>query len=299
MEIWEDFRAPCNVIYHDKASSEWRTQQLFLTDTCYKGCEDKNINTGYDFGTPWAFVADYVSVYRSFESGKKHTLSLPFSLTNAELKSVFGADYTLYRIGVQPSPAIGEYIKDIHFVKTTETTKAGHPYLLVPGEGVKGMPMYAQMGENDKMYRYGFKQKKVEVSSEDEVKVGVARGGYEYDRISRVEAGKVNFFFFGSSDGQPTDDKLVQVHPSKEGNVRPFRVYYSIPKSWVNLNTCRPTLRVKYVDEDEVSTGIDEVKDEAYGTVYRLDGRLVGTHVDKRRLPRGIYMIDGKKCIID
>ena len=57
--------------------------------------------------------------------------------------------------------------------------------------------------------------------------------------------------------------------------------------------------KVKDVTSNYV-TGINTVLQEATdnGNVYSLDGRLVRTDGDIRQLPKGIYIINGKKWIV-
>lgn len=67
-----------------------------------------------------------VNLVRTFIGGILNTISLPFALTDEQMKEAFGEDYELYQLS---SSALSNNILDVYFDKVT-TLALGYPYLL-------------------------------------------------------------------------------------------------------------------------------------------------------------------------
>ncbi|MCQ2311559.1 MAG: fibronectin type III domain-containing protein [Paludibacteraceae bacterium] len=73
-----------------------------------------------------------VNLVRTFQGGILNTISLPFALTDEQMKEAFGEDYELYQLS---SSALSNNILDVYFDKVT-TLALGYPYLLRVSEDI-------------------------------------------------------------------------------------------------------------------------------------------------------------------
>ena len=145
--------------------------------------------------------------------------------------------------------------------------QAGMPYLVKPINRIEN-PVYsnvtlcAQYARNIEADGYHF--------------VGI------YSPENIYEESKVNRFL--KSDGYlyyPTDEDA--------GRLKGLRAYFVVPDGTGNVK----------VNPDGTATIIDEVQSTMYeeqGAIYDVSGRAVGN--DLHSLPRGIYIVNGKKIVV-
>ena len=86
-----------------------------------------------------------------------------------------------------------------------------------------------------------------------------------------------------------TDGYLYYPSSESSGTLKGMRAYFIVPSGVSNVK----------VNPDGMETTIDEVPANKYtvsGTIYDLSGRGVGN--DLRSLPQGIYIVNGKKIVV-
>ena len=90
--------------------------------------------------------------------------------------------------------------------------------------------------------------------------------------------------YYGYSNGQ-----FVKV--GRNVGINPFRAYI---KSGINLGASADVVF------DNISDDIRDISktNNNNSTVYGIDGRLIGTSVNVNKLPKGIYIVNGKKIVI-
>lgn len=73
-----------------------------------------------------------VNLVRTFQGGILNTISLPFPLTDEQMKEAFGDDYELYQLS---SSALSNNVLEVYFDKVTNLA-LGYPYLLRVSEDI-------------------------------------------------------------------------------------------------------------------------------------------------------------------
>ena len=148
-----------------------------------------------------------------------------------------------------------------------EQIEAGRPYLVKPDERIEN-PVYTN----------------VRLSSTPAQ--NVEEGDYSFNAVY----GRTNIYTedkthrFLKSDGYlywPTDEEA--------GYLKGMRAYFVVPAGASNVK----------VNPDGTLTFIDDVQgtdSDGQGTIYDLSGRRVGN--DLRSLPRGLYIVNGKKVYV-
>lgn len=145
--------------------------------------------------------------------------------------------------------------------------EAGKPYLVKPDERIEN-PVYTN------------------VTLSATPAENVERGGYSFNAIY----GRTNIYTedkthrFLKSDGYlywPTDEEV--------GYLKGMRAYFVVPAGASNIK----------VNPDGTATAIDDLiimNDLRDNKVYDVSGRMVSN--DLRSLPRGIYIVNGKKIVV-
>jgi len=101
---------------------------------------------------------------------------------------------------------------------------------------------------------------------------------YKLSRNSKREAGSVGFYWDNSTGApftMPAHKAFMYLKKDEAAGARSFLLNGS----------------------DDVTTGIRQTEGKEKGTIYDLNGRVRGTNADG--LPKGIYIKDGKKIVID
>ena len=224
-------------------------------------------------------------VKRSIKAGQWSTICLPFAMTSDQLIEAFGdgvalAEFTGYEV------EDGNYAKPsgitLEFTKLAETagTVATNPYLIKV--------------TNDITYDEGFTVKNVTLNpnaNNNEVSIEKGEGRKKptivfsgYLAKSTMEVG--DFFISGGKFYKNTTDGK---------SIKGFRAIFYLEN--IELAFAKPMS----IDIDGETTGIFEIKaNERTVTdgVYTINGQYVGKNVDMNTLPKGVYIINGKKKIV-
>lgn len=114
-----------------------------------------------------------------------------------------------------------------------------------------------------------------------------------YKKITNPSAGNVYVFKAGTT---PDLYKL-----SSTGTIPGFRCYLNLSnvEGW---NTASSKIQMVFRDGDEQTTSIrmatdDEVR-QILGGVYTMDGRMVATDMGTVSLPKGMYIVNGRKVVV-
>ncbi len=246
---------PVNTIIKD--GDNYTCQHLMFTDTDDSGQSWNNRNA---FATNVAFTADKVSFNRQF--AKQHTtLCLPYSLTAAQLNSLFGTN-TWYAY-----KGVSENGSNIVFEEKTNTaTIANQPMLIIPGNngqlmgnGIEGEFAVSPMGT---LSDTGFLP--------------------TYCWMEGYNDANYAYYLFN------TEGNCVKV--GNEGfDTKPFRAYIKIPAS-----AAKETLMLEIeTPAQEQTTYINNVEATSNGSniTYNTLGQIVGNSY------RGIVIKNGKKTI--
>ena len=289
-----DRRHPFNVVGSDEDDTKIGTAKaLYLTDMGY-GTDDKNPvdykigdptwdtynstnyrKSGYTFQPYLAFNAEDVILDRTpgVAEKKQTTIMLPFGISVDEMKEYYGDelrvwDYQSYNANT------------ITFSEVKDNLTANQPYILTGANG-----MLDSRGKN--------KAKKTVAQVVNTIHHTASNhegftGTYEYKVIERSAEGETRYGY------NPTSGKF-QIAAAAGASLKPFRAYFTLPVVFDQTTSARE-LTVIF---DDVITGISEsVQVNVEPTnVYTLGGVLVARNGDLSRLPKGVYIVNGKKVI--
>lgn len=211
-----------------------------------------------------------ISLNRKLVKGVWNTICLPFDVSEAQAKSVFGADV---RIAALNPESKGNTLMFDN--KTAEGIKAAMPYLIMPSE-VKADNQY-------EFYNVSIKPENTAPAAAVSTPDGFAfKGIYnKVDITQDINNSKSYAAFLGANN---------TLFKAKSGSTtKGFRAYFAIPNS-----TATSALRV-VVDGNatsikNINCGVVESDDAVYN--------LQGQRVDARSLMPGLYIKAGKKFVV-
>lgn len=217
-------------------------------------------STSYDVTVQRTFVGD----------GGWYTLCLPFALTADDIADTFKASEFYGFTSVTKN---GNNETALNFSKVT-TTEAGTPYLVMIPDGT---------------------------TIENPVFQGKAISSKEPKTITQTLADNAaDYQFVGIYDSESLENKSTAhfvsangksfVKPNGDGSMlKGLRAYFLMPTSTSNakLGIAGQTTNISV---------LGSTKESANQLVFSIDGRRIDS--DKDRLPRGMYIVGGKKIVI-
>ena len=309
----QDRRHPFNVVGStEQDGAQGTAKALYLTDAGYDESDanclpvrmgtsgDANYNStayrthGYTFCPGLAFYAEDLIFDRNMSevAVRKTTCMLPVAFTPAQLKTYYGSDLKVYRWASRVD-------NDLTFVQQNEATQlnANQPYIFWGAEGsldTRGQTA----GKTDGKFHIGA------ITSTDHNAAASHSGfpgTYAYKKITR----------YGDSSGAGTADvsqaaETRFVYSATKGvfsvvsasgtNVKPFRAYFVVPVT--DAAASAPQLTLFF--DDSIITGVDSVETTAptSGDIYTIGGVLVAKDGNMSGLPKGIYIMNGKKYVV-
>ena len=249
----------------------------------------------------------------TFTPDKWMTVIFPKAFTQDELKASFGNDVVLAKMTgfVKPGPDFsyvnGKRTYHLNFTAQTDA-KAHVPYMIKPGHikastDAKYNSPYdvALIAANEMNEEYRIERDKdhalmIEASDNSEV---VMYGWYKKREMKQWE-----FYFMN-----PYDEKTKQwnqhcvfkriVDPAQAPTIKAFRCYWRI---WLegeaqDAGAGAKSVFFRFADDNE-TTGIEEVESKIgieFG-IYDLNGRKLD--LKKEDLPKGLFIINGKKVMV-
>ena len=308
-----DRRHPFNVVGTTEQDAAMGTAKaLYLTDAGYDPSDanclpvrmgtsgDANYNStnyrthGYSFCPGLAFYAEDLIFDRNMSevAVRKTTCMLPVSFTPAQLKTYYGDDLKVYKWASRSG-------NDLTFAQQDDNTalNANEPYIFW-GAGGSLDTRGQSAGKTDGKFTIGA------ITSTDHNAAASHSGfpgTYAYKKITR----------YGDSSGAGTADvsqaaETRFVYSATKGvfsvvsasgtNVKPFRAYFVVPVT--DAAASAPQLTLFF--DDSIITGIDSVETTAptSGDIYTIGGVLVAKDGNMSRLPKGIYIMNGKKFVV-
>ncbi len=308
-----DRRHPFNVVGSTEQDAAMGTAKaLYLTDAGYDPSDanclpvrmgtsgDANYNStnyrthGYSFCPGLAFYAEDLIFDRNMSevAVKKTTCMLPVAFTPAQLKTYYGNDLKVYKWTTISG-------NDLTFEQQADNTalNANEPYIFWGAEGsldTRGQ----SAGKTDGKFTIGA------ITSTDHNAAANHSGfpgTYAYKKITR----------YGDSRGAGTADvsqaaETRFVYSATKGvfsvvsasgtNVKPFRAYFVVPVT--DAAASAPQLTLFF--DDSIITGVDSVETTAptSGDIYTIGGVLVAKDGNMSGLPKGIYIMNGKKYVV-
>lgn len=215
---------------------------------------------------------------RSFVSGKWYAVVLPFSVSQKQMKEVFGND-----------------VKVLHYNNVTGTTLNlfEHYYQMIVG----GTPVLVKPSQNvtDPVFN------NVTLTSKEVVDI-------DYTGFKCTGSwNNVNFpeysYFINAKDSKFYQYDPTKVAPGKAPHAGAFRTW--IISTSNNPSTAKQlTMRINGIEDNSETTAIwnavignDDNAEVASKGIYSLSGQKMNV-TDTRSLAKGIYIVNGKKYIV-
>ena len=211
-----------------------------------------------------------ISLNRKLVKGAWNTICLPFDVSEAQAKSVFGADV---RIAALNPESKGNTLMFDN--KTAEGIKAAVPYLIMPSE-VKADNQY-------EFYNVSIKPENTTPAATVSTHDGFAfKGIYnKVDITQDINNSKSYAAFLGANN---------TLFKAKSGTTtKGFRAYFAIPNS-TTTSALRVVVDGNATSIKNINCGVVESDDAVYN--------LQGQRIDARSLMPGLYIKAGKKFVV-
>ncbi len=239
---------------------------------------------------PSAATGVDVRVKRTIKANEWSTICLPFAMSTAQLDAAFGEMGTGWMLadfqGVESETDAGENVVgiSINFGKAT-AIEANHPYLIKVSEAVSSFTVDG-----------------VEIDPEEEPSVdkdeyrtgaGTKKDPYVYHYNSFVgsyvkdtEVPELCLFLNGNKF----------YYSSGATKMKAFRGYFDFYDVLSEVENANSRVLLVWDGQATAIAEID-VPNVLKGAVYNLNGQFMGTDVDMKSLPQGVYTVDGKKVV--
>ena len=250
---------------------------------------------GYSFCPGLAFYAEDLIFDRDMSqmAVKKTTCMLPIAITPAQLKAYYGDNLKVYKFDNRSG-------NDLTFELQDDNTAlhANEPYIFWNAEGKFDSRNGKTAGKTDgKFYIGGITSTNHNAASNH----SGFPGTYAYMKVKRygdasgaetdnINEAKETRFIYSAANG------VFSVVSPKGANLKPFRAYFVIGVT----DKANEARQLNIFFDDSIITGIDSVETTAptSGDIYTIGGVLVAKDGNMSGLPKGIYIMNGKKYVV-
>ena len=300
-------RHPFNVVATDGATdTNGEASVLYLTDMGYGGNANNPVDyqigennsdwgeeynstnyrkSGYTFMPTLPFTASKVVMDRPIgnETKRQTTIMLPFAISQSELQTYYGNALEVWSYASYNTDE-----RKIVFTKLAGDLVANTPYILTGAVNPNtGGTAILDSRNNASSTAKSIPAVTSTIYATAENHSGFT-GTYAFQTIQRGDANETRYGF------NPSTGKF-QIASYSGAALKPFRAYFTLPLPYEE-QTSAPAYTVVF---DDTITGIsDTIQVEVEPTdVYTLGGVRVATKGDLSRLPKGVYIVNGKKVI--
>jgi len=216
-----------------------------------------------------------VRVRRTVNANEWSTIVLPFAMNNTQLKAAFGDDVQLANFTSWSSEE-DEFTGDITKISIgfTDVTalEANHPYIIKVSSPISEFTVDGV---------------DIEVEDEPTVQVGTKKANRGYfigTYVAQTTVPEEDLFISGNQFWYSTGATKTKA----------FRGFFELADVLSDVENAG--VKVLYVTDD-TATEICEIAAESatLKSVYTIQGTFLGNDVDINSLPKGVYIIDGKK----
>lgn len=300
-------RHPFNVVATNGATdTNGEASVLYLTDMGYGNDKNNPIDhqigennadwgdeynttdyrkSGYTFMPTLPFTASKVVMDRPIgnETKRQTTIMLPFAISQSELQTYYGNALEVWSYASYNTDE-----RKIVFTRLTGDLVANTPYILTGAVNPNtGGTAILDSRNNASSTAKTIPAVTSTIYATAENHSGFT-GTYAFQTITRGDANETRYGF------NPSTGKF-QIASYSGAALKPFRAYFTLPLPYEE-QTSAPAYTVVF---DDTITGIsDTIQVEVEPTdVYTLGGVRVATKGDLSRLPKGVYIVNGKKVI--
>ena len=282
---------------------------LYLTDMGYGGDANNPVDykigntswatynstgyrkSGYTFCPHFAFEAENVILDRTpgVSEQKQTTFMVPFTITQDELKAFYGANVKAWDY-----ESFNTSTREITFTEVTGNLTSNKPYILTDAEG-----MLDSRGKDIHTGNWSVAAVANTTHHTASENQGFT-GTYEYTVIPRTDAdNKETHYGYNPTSG------VFSVAGANGASLKPFRAYFTLPLPWddsiVSRSAKEYTILFDEAPKYEETTGIKNMRDTDAATdgfIYSAGGMLVNRDGNFQGLPKGVYIMNGKKYVV-
>ena len=225
-----------------------------------------------------------ILVKRTIKGGQWNTICLPFDMTQEQVYEAFGDDVQLQEFDSYDA----EYDADnnvtsilVHFTDAdlTEGFYGNYPYVIKTSKDISEFSVTATINPDEEN--------------------AVA----EYDNGLTGKRRYVYGTFYGTYHAQtevPANCLFISGgkfwYSTGLTKMKAFRAYFELDDVLASLDGAGANVSMNF----DTPTGISEIKEKSLndGAVYTISGQLLGKDIDLKTLPRGIYIVNGKKQVV-
>lgn len=268
--------------------------------------------SGFAFNIPTLYAKDAISYNRHLDTGEATqdqyaTLCLPFALHLSQTNNLFDKVYvpmnTLIHNTAKSTPNQEHFVLMLEEQASDAIIPAGQPVFVKLQGGTENISL---ANHADAAFIAGFQPKT------ETMKV------VDWDGASGLMTQNKQFAISYGSLFQPKADVTANDHiwsfnangsfgPQREGVMPPFRLFLTVEENAPIVQAKAYSISIGVSDDS--TTGIREIiPADAIGTsgsskhdgiIYDLNGRKVATADKAKYLPKGIYILNGKKMVIN
>lgn len=236
-------------------------------------------------------------IWMDVKGDKWYTMCVPFPMTREQLESAYGVSVEVVEFsGVEVTPGEGnsKNIK-LKFKNPVQETKAHHPYMIHPG-------LHTGDGKGVQNTIVGIQKEAEEQSKLDVEKVSFDADGVTYTFIGNYDENKKlqphSYYYYSADDTSVYPNGFYKWGATEGGKWTRYTACVLLSKD----NGANVKADAEYASETETPTEIVtfSVDAGAYmeGKVYNVNGLLVRNSMeDAASLPKGIYIVNGKKFV--
>ena len=238
--------------------------------------------SGYTFIPVIPFKASNVVYDRSYNNTKS-TMILPFALTQAQIKAAYGNDVKVYTFGYYDADT-----RRVEFTEVTDELAANTPFILYGANGTLDSRNFTGEAVINEAKAVPAITTNTIVAPIAESAQGGFTGRYDYARMSTYNSGGTEAYY-GYGNGQ------FLIVNSAGANMKPFRAFFTVPHG---DGAPASALSISFIDPE--LTGISTVEDASQkdGYIYSVNGMLVRRDARTDNLPKGIYILNGRKFVV-
>jgi len=230
-------------------------------------------------------------------SGARNTIFLPFSMSEDQIKAIFGEDAKIYKIssvdtknltvtGIQAKktdPDTEETDPDTE--KQVIGTEANVPYILELSEEKNGVSYDGELDTESSNYE------NTTIGDENNPQ-GEFVGVYQYTNITSKSDGTYDYYGYDAER-----NGIFNYFSDQGADFKPFRAYLRIKRTNTSTNA-KPFYY--FVIKNNEATGIDSVSATPLSEdapVYNLQGQVIRQAGQHAPLPKGLYIQNGRKFV--
>lgn len=245
-----------------------------------------------------------VNLDRTFKGGLWNAAVLPFSLNKQQIDEIFGTCYSSgYNEGTQILYFDRTEGSKIYFKRHAyNTIVAGKPFLIKPAKSGDININTANISES------GYRWVTIEKTTADNFGLNHSTADYCWTSGYEPQTVAAGDYFLRDfqANSKDADGNMVRLPVSYTGqfSIGAFRGYLKAKDDATRSSAKSLTIAITSFDDTE-TTYISNVSFDSDGTlsaasdskVYNMQGQLVGTGDNIDALPKGLYIVNGKKIM--